>query len=149
MDLNLNLFSELVSHHSMVLAAVLTESGRILNLMVEHTRTLGFWVAFALELGTMIAAGIFPLSGTAVAEIGSSTVIAFVIAALIAGITTASYSEFASIYAENGGGYLFTSRTFEREKLEYAVDASLFPGYTGTTTFYLATIDDVVAGGDD
>ncbi len=36
--------------------------------MVEHTRTLGFWVAFALGLGTMIAAGIFSLSGQAVAS---------------------------------------------------------------------------------
>jgi amino acid transporter len=110
--------------------------------MVEHTRTLGFWVAFALGLGTMIAAGIFSLSGTAVAEIGSSAVVAFVIAALIAGITAASYSEFASIYAENGGGYLFSSRTFERDLLEYAVGVSLFLGYTGTTAFYLATMDE-------
>ena len=110
--------------------------------MVEHTRTLGFWVAFALGLGTMIAAGIFSLSGTAVAEIGSSAVIAFVIAALIAGVTAASYSEFASIYAENGGGYLFSSRTFDRDRLEYAVGTSLFLGYTGTTAFYLATMDE-------
>jgi len=43
------------------------------------------------------------LSGTAVAEIGSSAVIAFVIAAVIAGVTAATYSEFASIYSENGG----------------------------------------------
>ncbi|WP_247000226.1 amino acid permease [Halosolutus gelatinilyticus] len=110
--------------------------------MVEHTRTLGFWVAFALGLGTMIAAGIFSLSGTAVAAIGSSAVIAFVIAALIAGVTAASYSEFASIYAENGGGYLFSSRTFDRDLLEYAVGVSLFLGYTGTTAFYLATMDE-------
>ena len=79
--------------------------------MVEHTRTLGFWVAFALGLGTMIAAGIFSLSGQAVAVVGSSAIVSFVIAALIAGVTAWSYSEFASIYAENGGGYLFSSRT--------------------------------------
>ena len=110
--------------------------------MVEHTRTLGFWVAFALGLGTMIAAGIFSLSGQAVAVVGSSAIISFVIAALIAGVTAASYSEFASIYAENGGGYLFSSRTFDRDLLEYAVGASLFLGYTGTTAFYLATMDE-------
>ncbi|MFT4932999.1 MAG: APA family basic amino acid/polyamine antiporter [Natronomonas sp.] len=113
--------------------------------MVEHTRTLGFRVAFALGLGTMIAAGIFSLSGTAVAEIGSSAVIAFVIAALVAGLTAATYSEFASIYSENGGGYLFSSRTFEgRDRLVYAIGASLFLGYTGTTAFYLATMDEWV-----
>ncbi|MFB6095490.1 MAG: amino acid permease, partial [Halodesulfurarchaeum sp.] len=113
--------------------------------MVEHTRTLGFKVAFAIGLGTMIAAGIFSLSGIAVAKVGSSAVIAFVIAAIVAGLTAASYSEFASIYAENGGGYLFSSRTFEdRDRLDpmvYFIGASLFLGYTGTTAFYLSTMD--------
>jgi amino acid transporter len=77
--------------------------------MVEHTRTLDFEIAFAIGLGTMIAAGIFSLSGTAVARIGSGAVIAFVLAAIIAGITAAAHSEFPSVYSENGGGYLFTS----------------------------------------
>jgi amino acid transporter/nucleotide-binding universal stress UspA family protein len=111
--------------------------------MVEHTRTLDFKIAFAIGLGTMIAAGIFSLSGIAVFRIGSTAVVAFVLAAIVAGITAASYSEFASIYSENGGGYLFTSRTFEdRDLLTYAVGASLFLGYTGTTAFYLATMDE-------
>lgn len=111
--------------------------------MVEHTRTLDFKIAFAIGLGTMIAAGIFSLSGTAVAEIGSSAVIAFTLAAVIAGITAGAYSEFASIYSENGGGYLFTSRTFEdRKLLTYGIGMSLFLGYTGTTAFYLATMDE-------
>ncbi|MFC7069655.1 amino acid permease [Halobaculum lipolyticum] len=113
--------------------------------MVEHTRTLDFKIAFAIGLGTMIAAGIFSLSGTAVAAIGSSAVIAFVIAALVAGVTAAAYSEFASVYSENGGGYLFCSRTFEhRDLLTYGIGASLFLGYTGTTAFYLATMDEWV-----
>ncbi|AUV84107.1 amino acid permease (plasmid) [Salinigranum rubrum] len=111
--------------------------------MVEHTRTLGFKVAFAIGLGTMIAAGIFSLSGIAVFQIGSTAVLAFVLAAIVAGITAASYSEFASIYSENGGGYLFASRTFEdRDLLTYGIGMSLFLGYTGTTAFYLATMDE-------
>jgi len=112
--------------------------------MVEHTRTLDFKIAFAIGLGTMIAAGIFSLSGTAVAEIGSSAVIAFVIAAVVAGLTAASYSEFASIYSENGGGYLFSARTFEHDTLIYTVGVMLFLGYTATTAFYLATMDEWV-----
>ncbi|MFB6196495.1 MAG: amino acid permease [Haloplanus sp.] len=111
--------------------------------MVEHTRTLDFKIAFAIGLGTMIAAGIFSLSGTAVYRIGSSAVIAFVLAALVAGITAAAYSEFASVYSENGGGYLFCSRTFEElDRLKYGVGMALFLGYTGTTAFYLATMDE-------
>jgi len=110
--------------------------------MVEHRRTLDFKIAFAIGLGTMIAAGIFSLSGTAVAAIGSSAIVAFVIAAVVAGLTAASYSEFASIYSENGGGYLFSARTFDHATLVYAVGAMLFLGYTGTTAFYLATMDE-------
>ena len=111
--------------------------------MVEHTRTLDFKIAFAIGLGTMIAAGIFSLSGTAVYRIGSSAVIAFVLAAIVASITAAAYSEFASVYSENGGGYLFCSRTFEGlERLKFGIGASLFLGYTGTTAFYLATMDE-------
>jgi len=115
--------------------------------MVEHTRTLDFKIAFSIGLGTMIAAGIFSLSGVAVARVGSSAVISFVIAAVVAGITAASYSEFASIYSENGGGYLFSSRTFDidaskwLDRVVFFVGASLFLGYTGTTAFYLATMD--------
>jgi len=120
-----------------------SRSGQRPDEMVEHTRTLDFKIAFAIGLGTMIAAGIFSLSGTAVARIGSSAVVAFVIAALVAGVTAAAYSEFASVYAENGGGYLFCSRTFEeRDLLTYAIGMSLFLGYTGTTAFYLATMDE-------
>lgn len=110
---------------------------------IQHTRTLDFKIAFAIGLGTMIAAGIFSLSGTAVAAVGSSAVVAFVIAALVAGVTAAAYSEFASVYSENGGGYLFCSRTFEEQDLlTYGVGMSLFLGYTGTTAFYLATMDE-------
>ncbi|MDY6819597.1 MAG: amino acid permease [Halobacteriales archaeon] len=116
--------------------------------MVEHTRTLDFKIAFAIGLGTMIAAGIFSLSGVAVAEVGSSAVISFVIAALVAGTTAASYSEFASIYSENGGGYLFSTRTFDTDDnrgldlLVYFIGVALFLGYTGTTAFYLSTMDE-------
>ena len=111
--------------------------------MIERTRTLGFNIAFAIGLGTMIAAGIFSLSGTAVYRIGSSAVISFVLAAIVASITAAAYSEFASVYSENGGGYLFCSRTFEEaDVLKYGIGMSLFLGYTGTTAFYLATMDE-------
>lgn len=107
--------------------------------MVEKVRSLGFKEAYAIGLGTMIAAGIFSLSGTAVAEIGSTAVLSFVIAAVVAGVTAAAYSEFASIYSESGGGYLFTSRTFDNDYLVYTEGLMLFFGYTATTAFYLST----------
>jgi amino acid transporter/nucleotide-binding universal stress UspA family protein len=105
----------------------------------ERKRTLGFKEAFAIGLGTMIAAGIFSLSGQAVSAVGSTAVLSFVIAAVVAGVTAIAYSEFASIYSESGGGYLFSSRTFENDYLVFAEGIMLFFGYTATTAFYLAT----------
>jgi amino acid transporter len=107
--------------------------------MPEKKRTLGFKEAYAIGLGTMIAAGIFSLSGKAVASIGSTSILSFVIAAVVAGVTAAAYSEFASIYSESGGGYLFSSRTFQNNYLIFAEGIMLFFGYTATTAFYLAT----------
>lgn len=109
------------------------------NMATERKRTLGFKEAFAIGLGTMIAAGIFSLSGQAVAAVGSTAVLSFVIAAVVAGVTAIAYSEFASIYSESGGGYLFSSRTFENDYLVFAEGIMLFFGYTATTAFYLAT----------
>lgn len=105
----------------------------------ERTRTLGFKEAYAIGLGTMIAAGIFSLSGQAVAAVGSTAVLSFVIAALVAGVTATAYSEFASIYSESGGGYLFASRTFDNDYLVFSEGLMLFFGYTATTAFYLST----------
>jgi amino acid transporter len=56
-------------------------------------------------------------------------------------VTAASYSEFASIHSENGGGYLFSSRTFDNDLLLFGVGASLFMGYCATTAFYLGTMN--------
>ena len=125
-----------------VRAVVIKEAARnAANKHIEHTRTPDFEIAYAIGLGTIIAAGILSLSGTAVAEIGSSAVIAVVVATLVAALTAASYSEFASIYSENGGGYLFSSRTFEHDTPVSTVGAMLFRGYTGTTVVHLATMD--------
>lgn len=108
--------------------------------MAKQVRSLGLLEATAIGLGTMIAAGIFSLSGLAVSEIGSSAVFSFVIAALIGGTTAAAYSEFASVYSESGGGYLFASRTFDNDYLVYIEGFMLFMGYSATTAFYLATM---------
>lgn len=112
--------------------------------MAKQVRSLGLLEATAIGLGTMIAAGIFSLSGLAVSEIGSSAIFSFVIAALIGGTTAAAYSEFASVYSESGGGYLFASRTFDNDYLVYIEGFMLFMGYSATTAFYLATMGEWV-----
>ncbi|MFB6135075.1 MAG: amino acid permease [Halanaeroarchaeum sp.] len=71
----------------------------------ELDRDIGIVGAVALGVGTMIAAGIFVLSGLAVSNVGAMAIAAFLIAAIVASFTAFAYAEFASIYPESGGGY--------------------------------------------
>ena len=50
----------------------------------ELPRHLGFTSALAIGVGTMIAAGIFTLSGLAVQQVGSGAIVSFIIAACVA-----------------------------------------------------------------
>ena len=71
----------------------------------EMDRDIGIVGAISLGVGTMIAAGIFVLSGLAVSNVGAMATIAFAIAAIVASFTAFAYAEFASFYPESGGGY--------------------------------------------
>ena len=47
------------------------------NIQTELGRDLGFITAFSIGVGTMIAAGIFTLSGLAIRNVGSGAIISF------------------------------------------------------------------------
>ena len=70
----------------------------------ELDRDIGIVGAISLGVGTMIAAGIFVLSGLAVSNVGAMAIVAFVVAAVVTSFTAFAYAEFASIYPESGGG---------------------------------------------
>src|SRR6056297_1897533 len=104
-------------------------------------RDIGIIGAIALGVGTMIAAGIFVLSGLAVSNVGAMAIIAFIIAAIVASFTAFAYAEFASIYPESGGGYAYVSNVFDTD-LTYIVGWSMFLGYPASAAFYLASFSD-------
>jgi amino acid permease len=66
----------------------------------EEDRSMGFWSAAAIGVGTMIAAGIFVLSGLAVSNVGTVAIVSFLIPAFVASLTAASYAEFSSVYPQ-------------------------------------------------
>ena len=107
----------------------------------ELDRDIGLVGAIALGVGTMIAAGIFVLSGLAVANVGAMAIGAFLIAAVVASFTAFAYAEFASIYPESGGGYAYVSNTFDTD-LTYIVGWSMILGYPASAAFYLASFSD-------
>ena len=107
----------------------------------ELDRDIGFVGAMALGVGTMIAAGIFVLSGLAVANVGAMAIVSFLIAAVVASFTAFAYAEFAAIYPESGGGYAYVSNVFDTD-LTYIVGWSMILGYPASAAFYLASFSD-------
>ena len=104
----------------------------------ELDRDIGIVGAVALGVGTMIAAGIFVLSGLAVSNVGAAAIISFLAAAVVASFTAFAYAEFASIYPESGGGYMYVANVFDTN-LTYIVGWSMILGYPASAAFYLAS----------
>ncbi|MBB6646928.1 amino acid permease [Halobellus ruber] len=102
---------------------------------------IGLLGALAIGVGTMIAAGIFVLSGLAVEKVGAVAILSFVIAAFVAAFTAAAYAEFSSIYQESGGGYMYTANTFD-SNLTYIMGWTMILGYPASAAFYLAAFSD-------
>jgi len=102
------------------------------------TRDLGLTAALAIGVGTMIAAGIFTLSGLAIRNVGSAAVVSFLIAAFVALFTALTYCEFVSIYPRSGEGYLYARKTYPKG-VAFVVGWALFLGYTSSCAFYLAS----------
>ncbi|MGN8215553.1 amino acid permease [Halococcus sp. PRR34] len=111
------------------------------DIETELDRDIGFVGAVALGVGTMIAAGIFVLSGLAVSNVGIMAIGAFLIAAFVASFTAFAYAEFAALYPESGGGYAYVANTFDRD-WTYIVGWSMILGYPASAAFYLASFGD-------
>jgi amino acid transporter len=110
-----------------------------LHIETELSRDLGLTSTLAIGVGTMIAAGIFTLSGLAVRDVGSAAIVSFLLAAVAALFTALTYCEFVSIYPESGEGYLYARRTF-RAPVAYFVGWLLFLGYASSCAFYIASL---------
>lgn len=105
----------------------------------ELSRDLGLTSALAIGIGTMIAAGIFTLSGLAIRNVGSSAIISFLLAGIVALFTALTYCEFVSIYPKTGEGYLYARKTYS-PPVAYFVGWALFLGYTSSCAFYIASL---------
>ncbi|MEF8851839.1 MAG: APC family permease [Haloarculaceae archaeon] len=101
-------------------------------------RDIGLLGAVSLGVGTMIAGGIFVLSGLAVSNVGAAAVVSFLLAAVVASLTALAYAEFATIYTVDGGGYEYVAEVFDSE-LTFFVGWLMILGYPASAAFYLAS----------
>ncbi len=73
-------------------------------------RSLGFLSVFSISVGAMIS-GLFVLPGLAAAKTGSSVILAFFLAGLIALPAALSKAELATAIPTSGGTYIYLDRS--------------------------------------
>jgi APA family basic amino acid/polyamine antiporter len=80
--------------------------------MAGSTRSggLSIFTAIAFAVGNMVGAGVFVLSGLIVNTAGPSAVLSYLFCGILVTFSGLSYAALASIYPEDGGGYLFSRR---------------------------------------
>ncbi len=75
-------------------------------------RSLGRYDMTAIVINTIIGAGIFGLPAKVFAQIGSYSLLAFVLCAVIVGLVVFCYAEVASRFSATGGPYLYAKEAF-------------------------------------
>lgn len=80
-------------------------------LMVGN-KSMGLWSATSIGVGAMVGAGIFSIFGTATQISGNAVYISFIIAGLIALLSTYSYAKMGVRYPSAGGPVEFLVRGF-------------------------------------
>ena len=80
--------------------------------MEEEIRrgSLGLFTAIAFAVGNMVGAGVFVLSGLVISTAGPSAVLSYLLCGILMVFSALSYATLASIYPEDGGGYLFSRK---------------------------------------
>jgi APA family basic amino acid/polyamine antiporter len=95
----------------------------------ELERTLGALDLTLLGVGAMVGAGIFTVIGTVSAfYAGPSVALAFVVAALVAGLTALCYAELVTVVPVSGSAYSYTYATLG-EVLAWLVGWNLILAY--------------------
>lgn len=80
----------------------------------EHTlvRSLGFTDLWSIGVGALVGGGIFTVIAPAINETGPSLFIAFLIAGLLAILSSMSYAEMASNWPYQGASYVYSKYAF-------------------------------------
>jgi APA family basic amino acid/polyamine antiporter len=94
-----------------------------------RSQGLGLFAAIAFAVGNMVGAGVFVLSGLVLHVAGPSAVLSYLLCGVIVSFSGLSYAALASIYPENGGGYLFARRML-----------GPFPGFMAGWAMYISVV---------
>jgi basic amino acid/polyamine antiporter, APA family len=116
-------------------------------------RGIGRWDLTAIAINTIIGAGIFGLPAKVHALIGSYSLIAFILCAVIIGFIVLCYAEVSSRFSATGGPYLYAKEAFgslvgfEVGWLYWIVRVTTFAANCNLFVTYLGFFDQRVAIG--
>ncbi len=99
-------------------------------------RTIGLWSAIAIGIGGMVGAGIFSILGVATQISGNAVYLSFIIAGLIALISTYSYAKLGAVFPSAGGPVEFLIKGFGGGVMSGGINILLWIGYVFALSLY-------------
>ena len=100
------------------------------------TKTIGLKEAISIGIGGMVGGGIFAVLGLAVSLAKGATPIAFLIAGVIALLTSYSYVKLSLTYPDRGGTVKFVNQAFGKSVFSGGINNLLWIGYIIMLSLY-------------
>jgi len=97
---------------------------------------IGFLEAVSIGVGGMVGGGIFAVLGLAVGVGEGGTFIAFLVAGVVALLTTYSYARLSVALPSQGGTVEFLNQAFGAGRVAGALNVLLWLSYVVTTSLY-------------
>lgn len=98
--------------------------------------TMGLPGAMAVGIGGMVGGGIFAVLGEAVSLAHGATALAFLLAGVVAGLTSYSYVHLSRTYPSVGGTVTFIDRAFGKDLVTGSLNMVLWLSYLVTLSLY-------------
>lgn len=98
--------------------------------------TIGYLAAVSIGVGGMVGGGIFAVLGLAVGVGAGGTFIAFLVAGMVALVTTYSYARLSVAMPSDGGTVSFLNAAFGTGSVTGALNVLLWLSYVITTSLY-------------
>jgi amino acid transporter len=107
---------------------------------------LGFWAVTAIGVGGMVGGGIFAVLGLAVQLAHGGTPVAFLVAGVVALLTSSSYARLSVAYPSRGGTVEFLNQAFGVGVLTGALNILLWISYVVMLSLYAHAFGSYGAG---
>ena len=102
----------------------------------RRSEGLSIFAAIAFAVGNMVGAGVFVLSGLMIDRVGPAVTLSYLICGILVIFSGLSYAALASIFPEDGGGFLYAERMLGRY-LGFMAGWSMYISEIVVTSFVL------------